>query len=140
MKGIRITNRINRLARMLAAGLITTAWVSSGASAQTLNTLVTFTGISGTAPGSAPEDRGGLIADAHGNLFGTAGGGGTNNDGTVFEIKFDSTTGTYATTPTTLVTFNGTNGANPYAGLIADAICNLFGTTSGQYVGYGTVF
>jgi hypothetical protein len=38
---------------------------------------------------------------------------------------------TINTTPviTTLVSFNGTNGQYPYAGLIADAAGNLFGTT-----------
>ena len=139
MKGITLADRVGRLGWMLAAVLIAAAWAASGVSAQTptLNTLVSFNG----SDGSAPEDRGGLIADAHGNLFGTAGGGGAYNLGTVFEIKVDSTTATgYATTPTTLVSFNGSDGANPYAGLIADASGNLFGTTSGQYSAAGTVF
>jgi uncharacterized repeat protein (TIGR03803 family) len=105
------------------------------------STLVSFTGTDGALPFA------GLIADANGNLFGTTNGGGANNSGTVFEIF--KTAGGYASTPTTLVSFNGTDGAGPYAGLIADANGNLFGTTgyggaSGfsppdQY-GYGTVF
>ena len=43
-------------------------------------------------------------------------------------------------TPTTLVSFNGSNGAYPYAGLIADAAGDLFGTTGGGGNSYGTVF
>ena len=71
----------------------------------------------------------GLIADAAGDLFGTTEHGGANGDGTVFEIA--KTAGGYASTPTTLVSFNGTNGAGPDAGLIADATGDLFGTTAG---------
>jgi hypothetical protein len=84
----------------------------------------------------------GLIVDASGNLFGTAvgGSGPTNGNGTVFEIA--KTAGGYASTPTTLVSFNGTNGSSPYAGLIADANGNLFGTTleGGVNGVYGTAF
>jgi hypothetical protein len=36
----------------------------------------------------------------------------------------------YASTPTTLVSFNGTNGAAPHGSLIADAHGDLFGTTA----------
>ena len=45
------------------------------------------------------------------------------SDGTVFEIAQGSGT------ITTLASFNGTNGADPYAGLVEDASGNLFGTT-----------
>jgi uncharacterized repeat protein (TIGR03803 family) len=65
--------------------------------------------------------------------------GGANGDGTAFEIA--KTGGGYASTPTTLVSFNGADGAGPVAGLIADAAGNLFGTTSdGGEAGCGTVF
>jgi len=76
--------------------------------------------------GSDPE--GGLIADADGDLFGTTQSGGTNNDGTVFEITYSPTTG-YASTPTVLVSFNGTDGYVPDDTLLADANGDLFGTT-----------
>jgi uncharacterized repeat protein (TIGR03803 family) len=101
--------------------------------ASTAIVLASFDGTAGRYP------YGGLIADANGNLFGTTNEGGANGYGTVFEIA--KTAKGYASTPNTLVSFNGTNGAYPYASLIADADGNLFGTTfdGGEY-GDGTVF
>jgi hypothetical protein len=90
--------------------------------AANLTSLVSFNGTNGEGP------LAGLIADANGNLFGATEGGGAYEYGTVFEIA--KTAGGYASTPTTLVSFNGTNGAYPYyTTLIADANGNLFGTT-----------
>jgi uncharacterized repeat protein (TIGR03803 family) len=95
--------------------------------------LVSFNFTDGAAP------RGGLIADAAGNLFGTTTGGGTHSAGTVFEIA--KTAGGYASAPITLVSFNTTDGSSPFAGLIADAAGNLFGTTDGGGSNFaGTVF
>ena len=80
----------------------------------------------------------GLTADASGNLFGTTGGGGALGYGTVFVIP--KTAGGYGTL-SMFATFDNTNGNSPYAGLIADASGNLFGTTRyGGSLGYGTVF
>ena len=57
----------------------------------------------------------------------------------MFEIA--KTAGGYASAPITLVSFNGTNGASPEAGLIADSSGNLFGTTMlGGAYNDGTVF
>jgi uncharacterized repeat protein (TIGR03803 family) len=82
---------------------------------------------------------GGLIADATGDLFGTTTDGGANGEGAVFEIA--KTAGGYASIPTTLVSFNGTNGADPIASLIAEANGDLFGTTEGGGAnGFGAVF
>ncbi len=104
--------------------------------ASTPTTLVSFNHANGAAP------VGGLIADADGDLFGTTelgGAGGASNEGTVFEIA--RTASGYASTPTTLVSFNGTNGALPVSSLIADADGDLFGTTgSGGASAFGTVF
>jgi uncharacterized repeat protein (TIGR03803 family) len=98
--------------------------------------LVSFNNTNGSFPN---PPSGSLIADAHGDLFGTTGGGGAYGDGTVFEIA--KTASGYASTPTTLVSFNGTNGAGPNGGLIADAAGNLFGATGGGGAyGDGTVF
>ena len=101
--------------------------------ASTPTTLVSFTGANGARP------QGSLIADANGDLFGTTVFGSANDDGTVFEIA--KTAAGYASTPTTLVSFSGANGAFPQGSLIADANGDLFGTTaSGGANGSGTVF
>src|SRR5579864_8808195 len=108
----------------------------------TLTTLVNFNSVDG-AEDVAPE--GGLIANASGDLFGTTSAYSTDSDGniitggTVFEIA--KTAAGYARTLTTLVSFNGANGALPAGGLIADAAGDLFGTTSaGGANGDGAVF
>lgn len=93
------------------------------AGSNTITTLATFNGTNGQYP------LAGLIADKAGNLYGTTGWGGNltlnsgKGDGTVFEIVAGSNT------VTTLAEFNGTNGQSPYAGLVADAAGNLYGTT-----------
>jgi uncharacterized repeat protein (TIGR03803 family) len=117
------------------AGTVFEIVKSASGYASTPTTLFNFS--TGGASGSNPH--GGLIADASGDLFGTTLLGGASGDGTVFEIV-KSASG-YASTPTVLVNFNGTNGANPYSGLIADANGDLFGTTNGGgALGEGTVF
>jgi uncharacterized repeat protein (TIGR03803 family) len=97
----------------------------------------------GGPDGGSPEAS--LIADAAGNMYGTASLGGTtgcggSGCGTVFEI---SPTGTL----TILYTFQGgDDGAGPLSTLVSDAAGNLYGTT--QYggstacggAGCGTIF
>jgi uncharacterized repeat protein (TIGR03803 family) len=88
-----------------------------------------------------------LIADTSGNLYGTTELGGTNpastglGSGTVFELSPPSASGG-KWTETILQNFgSGTDGAGPFAGLIADPSGNLYGTTSaGGLYGPGTVF
>ncbi len=94
--------------------------------------IANFTGTDGASPAS------GLIADANGDLFGVTARGGTSNDGVVYEIQ-ELVSG-YGN-PVVLANFDGSNGRNRSAGLIADANGDLFGTTvdGGQY-GDGTVF
>ena len=77
----------------------------------------------------------GLIMDSSGNLYGTT------------QVEAPSTTARFSSWPkgsgtiTTLASFNGTNGADPYAGLIMDSSGNLYGTTSaGGASNDGTVF
>jgi uncharacterized repeat protein (TIGR03803 family) len=101
--------------------------------ASTPVTLVNFNFADGASP------RGSLIADANGDLFGTTSSGGANNEGTVFEIV--KTPAGYASNPVTLVNFDGLDGGDPLASLIADGNGDLFGTTSdGGDLGQGTVF
>jgi len=76
---------------------------------------------SGGADGSGPIA--GVIVDAAGNLYGTTYSGGAQGNGVVFQF---SATGQESV----LYTFAGSpDGANPYAGVTADAAGNLYGTT-----------
>ena len=96
-------------------------------SAYTLSQLGSF----GTkASGDYPRSN--LVVDSNGNFYGTTVIGGPSNDGTVFEIAKGSGI------VTTLASFNGTNGAEPYAGLTLDASGDLYGTT--YLPNDGTVF
>jgi uncharacterized repeat protein (TIGR03803 family) len=95
-------------------------------------TLHTFDGTDGDSP------VGLLIQGAvDGYFYGTTYSGGANGSGTVFRI-------TPAGKLTTLHSFDGTDGANPYAGLVQllnPLAQNFYGTTySGGANGDGTVF
>lgn len=110
------------------------ATVPVSVAAQTFTTLYQFQfGPDGATPYS------GLIRDAQGNLYGTTTAGGSSKScldgcGTVF--KLDT-----AGKETVLHGFKGTDGANPYAGVIRDSKGNLYGTTlHGGSHGAGTVF
>src|SRR5260370_1221355 len=82
-----------------------------------LTVLHSFAGSDGSSPYA------GLIADATGNLYGTTFGGGAYGHGTVFELAPSGIL-------TVLYSFTGdSDGAYPYASLIADATGNLYGMT-----------
>jgi uncharacterized repeat protein (TIGR03803 family) len=101
--------------------------------ASTPTTLVSFTDADGAEP------FGSLIVDSAGNLYGTTFAGGANGQGTIFEIA--KTRRGYASTPTTLVSFTGADGAQPSGSLITDAAGDLFGTAFiGGAHNFGTVF
>src|SRR5665213_3234984 len=85
----------------------------------TITTLASFNGTNGA------NTEAGVTLDASGNLYGTTFNGGSSNAGTVFEIAKGSGT------ITTLVSFDGSNGANPSAGVTLDAAGDLYGTTDG---------
>ncbi|HUB27074.1 MAG TPA: choice-of-anchor tandem repeat GloVer-containing protein [Tepidisphaeraceae bacterium] len=94
-----------------------------------ISPLASFDGTDGQNP------QAGLVMDSSGNLYGTTSGGGTHDDGTIFEIVNGSNT------ITTLASFDGTDGANPYDGVIMDSSGNLYGTAeSGGADGLGDVF
>jgi uncharacterized repeat protein (TIGR03803 family) len=119
---------------MLGAALVAVAGFSSGTTAQTLTTLHSF---AGPPDGASPFDTPIAVA---GNLYGTTFAGGSTvcsssgGCGTVFKLP-------PLGIPTVLYGPTGINGANPVAGVIADASGNLYGTTEfGGASGNGTVF
>ncbi|HSY64702.1 MAG TPA: choice-of-anchor tandem repeat GloVer-containing protein [Terriglobales bacterium] len=102
------------------------------------NALYNFAG------GSDPKlPYAGLVFDKAGNLYGTTELGGTDNQGTVFEISRNAN-GTW--TETVLYNFTGSSdGGQPYGSLVFDAAGNLYGTTNfggsaNCNLGCGTVF
>jgi uncharacterized repeat protein (TIGR03803 family) len=119
--------------------------VTVGARAQTYTALYTFTG---GADGGYPA-YGGLIADATGNLYGTATFGGNVNCppspsathpgpgcGVVFKLNLADNT------ETVLYTFSGLeDGSNPWSGVVSDSRGDLYGTTPfGGGNGVGVIF
>jgi uncharacterized repeat protein (TIGR03803 family) len=103
------------------------------AGSNSITNLVKFNGTNGTDP------VGKILFDSSGNIYGTTLSGGTNNDGTLYEL-------TAATnTLKTLVNFTNTD-ANPGGGVIADSQGNLYGVTGtifggqGFPGGYGTIY
>lgn len=85
-----------------------------------------------TGGNDGADPRAGLVADNAGNLYGTAGFGGTGGGGVVFKLAPGGT-------ETVLYSFcmqqNCADGSRPYAGLIQDRAGNLYSTT---YSGGGT--
>lgn len=89
-------------------------------------------GANGTVPYA------GVISDPSGNLYGTTTAGGKNGAGIVYELAYNSKTGTYS--EKNLQAFIGENGAVPYAGLVYNG-GYVYGTTfDGGSDGEGTVF
>jgi uncharacterized repeat protein (TIGR03803 family) len=106
--------------------------------------LVSFSGINGAYPGTYPAAS--LVWGTNGNLYGTTQLGGTNDNGSVFEL---TTNGVF----TSLISFNGTNGAplgaQPSSGLLWGRDGFFYGTTqaggtndllNGDGLGDGTIF
>jgi uncharacterized repeat protein (TIGR03803 family) len=96
-----------------------------------LTTVYSFSGTDGAFPES------GLLLATTGNLFGTTFFGGTHGAGTVFKIN-------PAAALTSLYSFTGsagTEGSNPFAGLVQAAGGNFYGTTAyGGTYNAGTIF
>ncbi len=100
------------------------------------NTVKTLASFDSEIHVSPANPTGGMVLDAQGNLYGTTLNGGLGLDGAVFEITKGSNT------IKTLASFNGNDGANPYAGVVLDGQGNLYGTThnGGGVREWGTVF
>jgi uncharacterized repeat protein (TIGR03803 family) len=102
---------------------------------QTFTSLVSFNGTDGEHP------VGSLVQGLDGNFYGTTAEGGADTScnfgsgcGTVFKI-------TPGGTLTTLHSFDGTDGSNPYAGLVLATDGNFYGTTvAGGAHEEGTIF
>lgn len=92
----------------------------------------------GGADGTGP--RAPVILDTRGNLYGTTVVGGPSGAGTVFELMPNRLTGGWR--EDVLHDFSGgSDGSYPEAGLVFDALGNLYGTTYyGGPAGQGTVF
>jgi len=105
-------------------------FLAVGAWGGTFNVLYNFTG--GT-DGGIP--LGGLIADEHGNLYGTTAYGGTYGAGVVFKLDRHGK-------ESVLYTFTGgADGGSPQDSLLRDQDGNLYGTTAGGgSYGAGVVF
>ncbi len=80
----------------------------------------------GDQDGATPY--GGVVFDQAGNLWGTTGFGGTYNDGTVYQL---TPSGGGWTESVVYHFLGGSDGANPYAGLIVDQSGNFYGATYG---------
>jgi len=103
-------------------------------SAGVFTTLHVFTNSGSGKGGTYPT--GGLVQGADGQFYGTTHGGGTNGDGTIFEIGGD---GTFKS----LYSFKGTNdGAGPTGTLARGSDGNFYGVCDDGSIanGNGTVF
>src|SRR5882757_2413369 len=100
---------------MSIASVATPGWAN--AQSYTFKVLASFDGGNGKNP------TGGLIVDGQGNLFGTTLLGGSDGEGTIFELPAGTST------PVTLASFSGVDGAFPTGALVADSRGNFFGTT-----------
>src|ERR1035437_2489320 len=122
----------SRVLPALIAGL---GLISAGrATAQTFTTLHSFTnGIDGANP------QAGLILSGN-TMYGTAAGGGSFSNGTVFAVNTDGTGFTNLYIFTALSNSTNSDGANPYAGLILSGNTLYGAAGNGGSSGKGTVF
>jgi uncharacterized repeat protein (TIGR03803 family) len=90
-----------------------------------LITLHSFCADPGCTDGGYP--RGGLVQGTDGNFYGTTGGLGADQPGTVFRI---TSGGVFTTLYTFCSIQNCADGATPYAGLIQGTDGNFYGTTA----------
>jgi uncharacterized repeat protein (TIGR03803 family) len=112
--------RTSLLALIFATGEFT-------ASAQTLQTLVSFNGTAGSEPNGA------VTLGADGNFYGMTALGGSSNDGVVFKMTANGKL-------TILTNFNGANGANPQGALTPGTDGNFYGAAQYGGTGSGIIF
>ena len=97
-----------------------------------LKTLYRFCQQTNCADGAAPTA--GLVQGTDGNFYGTTTTGGTDNDGTLFQVTPQGVL-------TVLHSFSGSDGSNPVGGLIQASNRLFYGSTStGGSGNKGTIF
>ena len=95
--------------------------------AQTLTTIYSFTGANGD--GEYPFPEGQMVFDSNGALYGTTASGGTNYNGTVFQLVPPKQPGG-AWTENVLYRFaGGADGRQPSTSVVFDQAGNLYGAT-----------
>ncbi|MGA2190479.1 MAG: choice-of-anchor tandem repeat GloVer-containing protein [Steroidobacteraceae bacterium] len=115
-----------------AALLLSAVIAAPAATAQTFTLLHSFAG--GSTDGYQP--KAGLVQATNGDLYGTTTAGGTDDNGVVFKI---TAKGKLTAVLSFEYSTNGTDGSQPYAGLIQNG--ELYGTTdAGGTSAEGTVF
>jgi uncharacterized repeat protein (TIGR03803 family) len=125
MQSQRTSPTANIVFALLATFLLTSVVVPPQAQAQTFKVLYTFHG----APKDGAFPLGVVIQDSDGNFYGTTGSGGrgqcgNTGCGTAFKLGKNGKRAW-------LHSFEGVNGSEPIAGLLRDAMGNLYGTTTG---------
>jgi uncharacterized repeat protein (TIGR03803 family) len=136
MQNNRFWAAVSRVLEVMTVTLIAALILAPGArAASTEKVLYSFTG---SADGGNPRASR-LIFDQAGNIYGTTGDGGAYGAGTVFMLTPNSSGGW---TESVLYSFTGgSDGADPWAGVIFDSAGNLYGTaTAGGAYGAGVVF
>ena len=114
---------------VLALMVLVLAVAMQPAQAQHFHVLHEFQ--NGPFDGASPA--GALVRDEAGNLYGTTGHGGLNQEGVVYKIDPSGA-------ESILFSFDGTNGAGPFAGLVLDQAGNLYGTAGAGPNDEGVIF
>ena len=130
--------RIKNLFLLPALLAVLGSMLASRVTAQTFTNLYSFTAPS-AANSDGVEPLGALLLSGN-TLYGTASGGGTNGNRTVFAVNTDGSGFTVLHTFTALINSTNSDGANPSGGLILSGNL-LIGTAQiGGSAGNGTVF
>lgn len=126
--------RARKVLFALVLAFLFLASVSQPAHSQTYQVIHNFTGEG--SDGATPY--GGPILDPAGNVYGTTNLGGSNADGTVYELSPNGSSWTF----NTIYNFaGGADGAAPgFGSLVVRHDCSLFGTTEGGGTALGTAF